>query len=430
MESLTTLLGSWSPAKRWSFALVAALVITASTWAFWKVSNPEFAQLPLRFDPADAGKIVDALESAKIPFELNEDGTQVRVPVPRLNDARARLAADGLPSGGRVGFETFDESSLGATDFAQRVNLQRALQGELERSIETLLGMDGVRVHLSLSASRGLLQDRREAKASVIVPQDHLSASQIRSIQGVVAGAVEGLSTSAVSVVGRDGNALSLGGDSWLSSSLAESTEDLRAREEARVHQRLIQMLSGFVARSDIRLSVSVELEIEHREMQRKVEGGTPGTAIGATSSAGQAEAGNALPGTAGRVSIAVVMPEPAVEREAIEHLIAATAGLNTERGDRLALLYHQPAAIEGGAAELPILNPSVSEGAEVQLDVLPQSPVSEWNLLAALLGIVAVVALLLMITHKRRGARAQDPVVDSEAALARARAWLVHGSR
>lgn len=429
MDTLMNMWRSWSAGKRWSFIGLAMTVVLGSLLVFWKVSNPEYVELPLRFDPADARKIVEALDAAKIAFELGEDGTHVRVPQPRVADARAKLAASGLPSGGRVGFETFDETSLGATDFEQRVNLQRALQGELERSLESLLRMEGVRVHLSLGSNRGLLQDRRDAKASVIVPRDHLSSAQIRSIQGVVSGAVEGLASAAVSVVGRDGKALTLGEDFDLNGVLEDPANDRRAHEEARIHRRLVSMLGAFAESSQIRVSVAVELDPDRVDVHREgpLATVTPGDKPAAVSTLREQRI--SPPGRVSRVSVAIAMPEPAASRAELEQLIAASAGLNTERGDQLALIF-QHWAVEDATNDA--LDASLVE-LERNVASTPAAA-GPWPVGALLIGGTAsvfVVVLWLALVRRRRPALSQElPRVDVDVAFERARLWLIHGTR
>lgn len=429
METLMNMWRSWSAGKRWSFIGLAMTVVLGSLLVFWKISNPEYVELPLRFDPADARKVVEALDAAKIAFELGEDGTHVRVPRPRVADARAKLAASGLPSGGRVGFETFDETSLGATDFEQRVNLQRALQGELERSLESLLRMEGVRVHLSLGSNRGLLQDRRDAKASVIVPRDHLSSAQIRSIQGVVSGAVEGLALAAVSVVGRDGKALTLGEDFDLNGVLEDPANDRRAHEEERIHRRLVSMLGAFAEPSQIRVSVAVELDPDRVDVHR--EGPLGSVAAGDKPAAVSTlrEQRISPPGRVSRVSVAIAMPEPAATRAELEQLIAASAGLHTERGDQLALIYQQWAveSATNHALDVPLV--------ELERNVASTpAPAGPWPVGALLMGGTAsvfAVLLWLALARRRRPALSQElPRVDVDVAFERARLWLIHGTR
>lgn len=431
MESTIAIWKSWGGAKRWSFVCSALLVLVVGAWAFWQLSNPDYVELPVRFDPADAGKVVETLDSAKIAFELSDDGAHVRVPEPRVGDARAKLAANGLPSGGRVGFETFDESSLGATDFAQRVNLQRALQGELERSIESLLGMEGVRVHLSLGSNRGLLQDRKDAKASVIVPLDYLSSAQVRSVQGVVAGAVEGLATTAVSVVGRNGRGLSAGDTLNALETMDDLASDRRSHEEARIRQRLEEMLAGFAAQNAIRLSVAVELDPDRVDLQREAPLQSAALGSEGTPTATQREQRSSPPGRVSQISIAVAMPEPAVEREGMERLIAAAAGLRTERGDRLALLYHQMTPEELLIERVEALPATTQPRTMATPSPSPSAPSPHMVPVPAWVGLGLAGLLLASFAWRRRAGLSREvSVVDADLAFERARAWLVDGTR
>ena len=129
-------------------ALVLATVTIGSILAmsFW-IKTPDLQLLYANLSEQDASAIVDNLKSQKIPYELSNQGKTIRVPANQVHEVRLKMASEGLPEGSEVGLEIFDKTSLGMTDFIQKLNFQRALQGELSRTIRTLDAVDHARVH-------------------------------------------------------------------------------------------------------------------------------------------------------------------------------------------------------------------------------------------------------------------------------------------
>src|SRR5215472_1952562 len=161
--------------------------------------------------PEDAAAIVQKLKETGVEYRLPEGGGTVLVPSSKLAELRLKLAAAGLPKTGRMGFELFDKTNLGATEFTEHVNYRRALEGELERSITGLAEVEQARVHITFPKDSVFLDAQQPAKASVLVrlkPGAHLAAQNVQAINHLVASAVEGLSPDAVSVLDMNGNLL------------------------------------------------------------------------------------------------------------------------------------------------------------------------------------------------------------------------------
>src|SRR5262245_47749000 len=177
----------------------------------WWVQRPLWRPLFTNLSERDAASIVDALRADKVPFTLEDGGRALLGPSERLYELRLALASRGLPEGGGVGFEIFDRQSLGQTDFLQRLNYQRALQGELGRTIGQLGGVEAARVHLALPERSLFVGEDRRPSASVVVkltPGRALSAAQVDGIVHLVAASVEGLAADAVTVVDEGGRML------------------------------------------------------------------------------------------------------------------------------------------------------------------------------------------------------------------------------
>jgi len=194
-------------------ALLAAFLLLGGAVAgsVWWARRPEFRLLYARLDPDDAATIVERLQTAKIPYEVR-DGGAVFVPAPRVEELRLQMANEGLPRGGGVGFEIFDKNTFGLTEFLENVNYQRALQGELSRTIRKLDGVESATIHLARPKPSVFAEHERPATASVVLalrPGRVLTADQVAGIRHLVASGVEGLSADQVVVMDRRGKLLS-----------------------------------------------------------------------------------------------------------------------------------------------------------------------------------------------------------------------------
>jgi flagellar M-ring protein FliF len=182
-------------------------VLFGSIWFFFLRTS--FQPLFTNLRPADAATIIADLDRKKIAYRLADGGTTIFVPADIADSTRLNVGAEDLPLKGTVGFELFNKSDMGLTDFAQKINYQRALQGELERTIMALDGIDSVRVHLSLGEDRIFRDDRVPPKASVMVRMQRgrtLPATAASGIQRLVAAAVPNLQASDVVILDDKGS--------------------------------------------------------------------------------------------------------------------------------------------------------------------------------------------------------------------------------
>ena len=206
-KSVLDVLMEWSLARKLS--LVAVTVVSGLLFAAIIMQSQVadysllFANLPSR----DASSVVEWLKDRKIPYRLEDGGRDILIPADQVYEARIELAGSGLSEGG-VGFEIFDKQSFGMTDFAQKVNYRRALQGELVRTITSLGPVEGARIHLALPEKRLFREQQQQATASVIVKLvsgSSLKEAQLQGIVHLVAGSVEGLDAENVTVVDSSG---------------------------------------------------------------------------------------------------------------------------------------------------------------------------------------------------------------------------------
>lgn len=218
------------------------------------LGSPDYKPLYKDLDPSDAQALASQLAAQNIPHQISPDGKTVSVPTDKLDAARMQTAQQGEPHSGRMGFELFDKMTWGQTEFDEKVAYQRALEGELERTIQTLSNVDRARVHLVMPSDSVFLDRQRGAKASVILKlkRGGLSKDSAMAIARLVAGAVDELKPEDVSIIDADTD-LSLGpGHEG-----AGSSED----EEARLTQRIINTLEPVVGTNAIRASVNVDYD-------------------------------------------------------------------------------------------------------------------------------------------------------------------------
>lgn len=404
-DTLSTLADRWAalPQRLRTLLIVAvagAAVIGLGSYA----ASQLFVDYQILFSnlsTEDAEAVVDALREGRVPYRVATGG-QVLVPASRVHEWRLRLASQGVPSGGNVGFEIFDKNQFGLTDFSQRLNFQRALQGELARTIGELREVAHARVHLALPAPRVFSAQDKSPSASVVLrlrPGAILRPDQVRGIVHLVTAAVEGLSPDRVTVIDSAGRVLASGLDRALGVSAAQ--QEARSVIEQETERRIQSLLDPIVGsgRSAVRVAALVNLDqIERTEerfdpkplvrTQSKTSENTQGTSsqptiVGANEQkadptsattktqreteqttyeiARTVERTVVTPGDVRRLSVAVLLDVPLVnatrtprtdeELERIKRLVASAAGIRADRKDELEVqqVPFDPTAIAPG---------------------------------------------------------------------------------
>ena len=193
---------------------IAAVLVAAVAGLYMLVQHQheaDFRPLFTGVAPEDASAIVQKLKESGVQYRVPDEGGMVLVPSARVAELRINMAAAGLPKTGRIGFELFDKTNLGATEFTEHINYGRALEGELERSVMSLAEVEQARVHITFPKDSVFLESQQPAKASVLVklrPGSRLAPQNVLAIDHLVSAAVEGLAPDAVSVVDMNGNLL------------------------------------------------------------------------------------------------------------------------------------------------------------------------------------------------------------------------------
>mgnify|MGYP001272371665 FL=1 len=222
-------------------------------------------------DAADLGEVVDILETNQVPFEYNEAGDSILVPEEHRTAMRMELAIKGLPKTGDVGFEIFDEGNFGISDFVQRTNHTRAIQGELARTISMMDSIRSAKVFVVKPENNLLLSedpnDRPSASVYVDTGGNTLDRNNVNAIQFLVARAVKGVNKSSVSVMDNQGNVLSEEGDEGGVAGVAGQMMKAYQSQERRLEQKIETMLAKIVGRDQVVARVSVNLDTKSSTM-------------------------------------------------------------------------------------------------------------------------------------------------------------------
>ncbi|HET7486345.1 MAG TPA: flagellar basal-body MS-ring/collar protein FliF [Acidimicrobiales bacterium] len=385
-QQLTQFLGGFSTGQKAmvGLALVGGVValLFFSSWA----SKPSYAPLFTNLAPADASAITDKLSASKTPFQLEDGGQTVMVPRDRVYQVRLDMSAAKLPSGGTAGYELLDKQGVTTSEFRQRVDYQRALEGELARTIQSIDGVSAATVHLVIPKQDLFSEDASKPTASVLLkttPGKEISSGQAQAIVHLVSSSVEGLAPEDVTVADAKGDILSTG------TADGEAAADARASAthayEDHVSKSVQDMLSKVLGPGNAVVTVHADLDLD--QAKRTIEtfdttnadkpiteatskeafsgtgGSVPGGVLGIDATQATATAGGnstynkdtatknyavgktteqltAAPGSVKRLSVAVLLNSQAKGANAarVESLVRAATGMSADRGDVIAV--------------------------------------------------------------------------------------------
>lgn len=275
MDQIKRLLESLSWKQMLSLVLAAAAVITAlAIFSRWNRER-DFRPLYSSLAQEDAAAVLAKVRESGSEFRLSDNGSMVLVPSGRVAELRLQMAAAGLPKSGRIGFELFDKTAFGASDFTEQVNYHRALEGELERSVMSLAEVEQARVHITFAKETLFLDAREPAKASVLVklrPGAQLGAQNVAAICQLAASAVDGLLPEAVSVVDTRGNLLNRARKPSSPGDPAPSEEALEYKQtlEHEVLAKINHTLEPLLGADKFRATASVECDFSSAEQSEE----------------------------------------------------------------------------------------------------------------------------------------------------------------
>jgi len=242
-------------------AIVFAIILTLFLW----LPKQDYQVLYSNLSAEDAGSVINKLKEKKVPYQVKDNA--IYVPSEKVHELRLELAAQGIPSGGGVGFEIFDKTQIGLTEFSQRINYIRALQGELQRTIKQLQEVAEARVHIAIPEKTIFTEKEDHPTASVVLklkPGRTLTKEQVSSIVHLVSSSVEGLSPQYVTVVDQYGNLLSAPKDP---AQLVEASQIEYKRNIEKTYEKNIQsMLENIVGKGKAIVRVSADIDFSKVE--------------------------------------------------------------------------------------------------------------------------------------------------------------------
>ncbi len=319
---MKTLIANLSLTQRITIAIVALAAVGGIYALVHYQKEADFKPLFTGVAPEDAAAIVQKLREGGIDYRLPEGGGSVLVPSAHLAELRLNMAAAGLPKTGRIGFELFDKTNLGATEFTEHINYRRALEGELERSVMSLADVEQARVHLTFPKDSVFLEAQQPAKASVLVkirPHAQLGTANVAAICNLVASAVEGLAPGAVAVLDMNGNLLSR--PKQPNSDIdgaSDGSLDYRRQIETDLLTKVNATLDPLLGANKFRAGISVDCDFSGGELSE--EAFDPGRSVMASSQRTEDSAGtgssSGIPGTPS------TLPHPAAKSSSVSNRV------------------------------------------------------------------------------------------------------------
>ena len=240
--------------------VVALIAVATSAW-LWS-QQPDWRVLYTSLSDKDGGAVIASLAQMNLPYKFTEGGGAIMVPADRVHDARLKLASQGLPRGGNVGFELMENQKFGTTQFQERLNFQRGLEGELARSIQGLAAVTSARVHLALPVQNGFLREQQKPSASVLLtlhPGHTLDRQQVAGILHLVASSVPNLGPKQVSIVDQNGTLIS--DFDTAQHGLDPSQLGYLRQMESALSRRVMDILEPIVGAGNVRAQVTADLD-------------------------------------------------------------------------------------------------------------------------------------------------------------------------
>jgi flagellar M-ring protein FliF len=405
------------------------LILMLVTALYWFVLRTVYVPVFEGLSPTDAAAVVAELDERKIAHRLAGGGSTILVAEAEADQARLSIAASELPFRGQTGFELFNESDMGLTEFAQKINYQRALQGELSRTIMLLDGIENARVHLALP-DRAIFRSERvpptAAVTLILKPGHMITSARIQGIRRLIAGSVPGLGVDAVTIVDDSGQLVSpapapastanVGSEveaaqlyyrTRVANIIASVAPDLRPRVDITVRPRADRALGGDPGRSSLPSESSIG---EAREPE-----------LAATDTDGLAVGDNGERDYALLVTITTSDEISPAVRDQISTAVIAAAGLSEDRQDRLAFAVG-PAALDDAARGRPQADLTVVSRQD-DAPPTPQASQPSWLTIGtlAIFGVLAIIMFSVFLMRRRSAAATGDPV-DSFAEQLKAR--------
>ncbi|MEB0135227.1 flagellar basal-body MS-ring/collar protein FliF [Actimicrobium sp. CCC2.4] len=249
--------------------LGAAIVIAVMAGVWMWSQQPDYRVLFSNFTDRDGGAIVTQLQQMNVPYKFAEGGGAILVPANQVHDARLRIAAMGLPKGGNVGFELMENQKLGVSQFLEQVNFQRALEGELARSVQSIGAVESARVHLAMPKASVFVRDQQKPTASVVLnlnPGRSLSEQQVSAIVHLVASSVPELPPGNISVIDQNGNLLSDTSKAAKATGLDPTQLKYIQEVQQNIVRRIESIITPIVGPNNVRAEATADIDFSTSE--------------------------------------------------------------------------------------------------------------------------------------------------------------------
>lgn len=398
-ERFQELWNGYTQRQRYIFiGVIAAILISIFGISFWYGSKPDFVPLYTNLEAKDAGDVVNNLKESGVQYQITETkrGSTVYVPATQVHDVRLELATAGLPRGNK-GFELFDDSKLGVTEFQNKVNYLQALQGELTRTIEQIEIVQKARVHIVLPEDSLYKKNEKPATASIMLmlkPNEQLTTAEVKGIVNLVSHSIQGLTPENVTIVDEAGNILNEENDEEFMKGQRMNLQTLTQIEMTRkvrdhIQDNIQTLLDNSLGEGNAFVRVSVELDFDARSVDKQTftpvvdesgiirsqqdisesyngESNTPGGPAGVQGNipgyVAEDRNSNAAyerkestknyevneenqkvissPGSIRRLTVAVLVNDTvtALQQESLLRVVSSAAGINEERGDTISV--------------------------------------------------------------------------------------------
>ena len=258
-----------SAGKRLVVAGVALVSLIAFGALITVANKTDYRPLFANLTQEDAGEIVKKLKEQKVPYQISDDGKAVLVPSDKVYDLRLSLASEGLPQGGGVGVEIFDRKNFGMTEFVQKLNYQRALQGELSRTISQIAGVESARVHLAIPEKTLFKESEKPATASVVLKMKsnrNLREAEVQGVVHLIASSIEGMDPDNITVLDSRGKMLSATTPSDANSKLTGQRQETQRTFEKNEEEKLQSLLDKVVGSGKSVARVSATFDFKQVE--------------------------------------------------------------------------------------------------------------------------------------------------------------------
>ena len=411
-------------------AVIFSLIVTLLVYSL----RPGYTVLYSNLSPEDMNAVLTELDKEGVRYKVGRDGRTILVVEGKARDLRLKLAAKGIPNKGIIGYEIFDKSTIGLSEFQQRVNFKRAIEGELVRTILRMKNIEDARVHITLPEKSIFLRDRSQTSASVFIklrPGADISPSQVKAIRNLVSASVENLKPEKVVVIDDRGRNLTAMLDEGTEDAVSARQFKIKNEFERNLERKIQTALESALGFGNVKVRVSAELDFtkvqkkevlydpdltavvsEQKKKERSV-GGAPGGVAGTTANIPPAQGSQINQGAVSekketitnyevskreimtvdptlrvkRISVGVMVNSQLkdVDKKEIEKIVSASAGIDPKRGDTLSVVM------------VPFKPPEVPTG------VMPEEKIPRFLIPAVVGAVFGLILLFVMLKILRR---------------------------